>query len=49
MFIELIDKIVVYESEGVGKARTQRIDIFFNYFDQINIAYSEEELAEMKA
>ena len=30
MFTELIDKIVVYESEGVGKARTQKVDIYFN-------------------
>ena len=28
MFAELIDKIVVYEAEGVGKARTQKVDIF---------------------
>lgn len=49
MFTELIDKIVVYESEGVGNARTQRVDIYFNYVGQINIAYSEEELAEIKA
>lgn len=27
MFTELIDKIVVYESEGVGKARTQATDM----------------------
>ncbi len=31
MFAELIDKIVVYEAEGVGKARTQKVDIYFNY------------------
>lgn len=30
MFTELIDKIVVYEAEGVGKARTQKVDIYFN-------------------
>ena len=28
MFAELIDKIVVYEAEGVGKARTQKVDIY---------------------
>ena len=31
MFTELIDKIVVYEAEGVGKAKTQKVDIYFNY------------------
>lgn len=49
MFTELIDKIVVYEVEGVGKARTQRVDIYFNYVGNVNIAYTEEELAEIKA
>ena len=48
MFAELIDKIVVYEAEGVGKARTQKIDIYFNYVGQVDIAYTEEELAEIK-
>ena len=48
MFTELIDKIVVYESEGVGKARTQKVDIYFNYVEQVDIAYTEEELAEIK-
>ena len=49
MFSELIDKIVVYEAEGVGNARTQRVDIYFNYVGQVDIAYTEEELAEIKA
>jgi len=48
MFVELIDKIVVYEAEGVGKARTQKVDIYFNYVGQVDIAYTEEELAEIK-
>ena len=48
MFHELIDKIVVYEAEGVGKARTQKVDIYFNYVGQVDIAYTEEELAEIK-
>ena len=48
MFTELIDKIVVYEAEGVGKARTQKVDIYFNYVGQVDIAYTEEELAEIK-
>ena len=49
MFHELIDKIVVYEAEGGGKARTQKVDIYFNYVGQVDIAYTEEELAEIKA
>ena len=49
MFHELIDKIVVYEAEGVGKARTQKVDIYFNYVGQVDIAYTEEEMAEIKA
>ena len=49
MFHELIDKIVVYEAKGVGKARTQKVDIYFNYVGQVDIAYTEEELAEIKA
>ena len=48
MFAELIDKIVVYEAEGVGNARTQKVDIYFNYVGQVDIAYTEEELAEIK-
>ena len=40
MFTELIDKIVVYESEGVGKVRTQKVDIYFNYVGQVDIAYT---------
>lgn len=39
---------MVYESEGVGKARTQKVDIYFNYVGQVDIAYTEEELAEIK-
>lgn len=49
MFHELIDKIVVHEAEGVGNARIQKVDIHFNYIGQVNIAYTEEELAEIKA
>lgn len=48
MLSELIDKIVVYEAEGVGNARTQRIDIYYNFIGQIDIAYTDEELAEIK-
>lgn len=49
MLSELIDKIVVYEAEGIGKEKTQRVDIYFNYVGQVNLAYTDEEIAEMKA
>ena len=39
----------VYEAEGAGNARTQKVDIYFNYVGQVDIAYTEEELAELKA
>ena len=48
MFNELIDKIVVYEAEGKGNKRTQRIDIYFNFVGQVNIDYTKEELAELR-
>lgn len=40
MFNELVDKIVVYEAEGAGNARTQKVDIYFNYVGQVDIAYN---------
>lgn len=49
MFYELIDKIVVYEAEGVSRARTQKVDIYFNYVGQVNIDYTPEEAAEIQA
>lgn len=49
MFYELIDKIVVYEAEGVSRARTQKVDIYFNYVGQVNIDYTAEEVAEIQA
>ena len=49
MLRELIDKICVYEAEGTGRNRTQKVEIYFNYVGTVNIAYTEEELAEMKA
>ena len=49
MFYELIDKIVVYEAEGVNRARTQKVDIYFNYVGQVNIDYTPEEVAEIQA
>ena len=34
MFNELVDKIVVYEAEGAGNARIQKVDIYFNYLNK---------------
>ena len=39
---ELIDKIVVYQYEGTGKNRTQRIDIHYRFIGSIDIPESEE-------
>ena len=49
MFSELVDKIVVYETAGTGKARTQKVDIYFNYVGKVDIAYTEQELEEIRA
>lgn len=48
MVVELIDKIVVYEPVGKKPNREQRIDIYFNFIGQFDLAYSSKELAEMK-
>jgi len=40
MFNELVDEIVIYEAEGVGKARTHNVEIYFNYVGQVDIAYT---------
>lgn len=33
----------------MGNVRTQRVDIYFNYVGQVDIAYTEEEPAKIKA
>ena len=48
MFREMVDKIIVHEAEGTGGARTQQVDFCFNYAGEIHIAYTEEELAQIK-
>lgn len=48
MLFELIDKVVVHESEGVGNARTQKVDVYFNYVGLVDIGYTDEELAEIE-
>lgn len=49
MLMELVEKIIIHESEGKGNAKTQQVDIYFNYIGQVNLAYTEEEIAEIKA
>ncbi len=39
---ELIDRIEVYETEGVGKSRTQRIVIYYKFIGYIEIPDNEE-------
>jgi accessory colonization factor AcfC len=48
MFNELVDKIVVYEAEGAGNVRTQKVDIYFNYVGQVDIAKVAAEDAGQK-
>ena len=40
---ELIDKIVVYETQGTGKHRTQRIVIFYQFVGYLEIPLTESE------
>ncbi len=49
MFGELIDRIIVHEGEGEGRNRVQQVDIYFNYVGLVDLAYTDEELAELKA
>lgn len=47
MIHEFIDKIVVYESNGIrGFGRKQKIEIYFNFIGQFIPPYSEKELKE---
>ena len=46
MLDELVDRIIVYEAEGKGNARTQKVDIYFRFVGQIDLAYTPEEIAE---
>ncbi len=39
---ELIDKIEVYETEGVGKNRTQRIVIYCKFIGYIELPENED-------
>jgi site-specific DNA recombinase len=48
MLSELVDRIVVYEAEGKGSDRTQKVDIYFNFVGQFDLSPTEEELAEEK-
>ena len=46
MLNALVEKIIIYEAQGKGKAKKQKIDIYFNFIGKFDLAYSEEELAE---
>ena len=41
-------KVESVDTASEAKARTQKVDIYFNYVGQVDIAYTEEELAEIK-
>lgn len=44
---ELIDKIEVYEAEGVGKNRTQRVVIYYRFVGYFEIPYVQHVPAEL--
>ena len=44
---ELIDKIEVYETEGVGKNRTQRVVIYYRFVGYFEISYVQHVPAEL--
>lgn len=46
MLREFVDKIVVYETEGTGNNRSKRIEIYFNFIGQFEVAFTAEEIAE---
>jgi len=46
MLREFVDKIVVFETEGSGNNRTKRIEIYFNFIGQFEVAFTPEEIAE---
>ena len=37
MLNDLIEKIIVYEADGRGKNRNQKVDIYFNYIGMIDV------------
>ena len=49
LLYNLIDRIVVHEAVGKRPNREQQIDIYFNFIGQLELAYTEEEIAEAKA
>lgn len=48
IIVELIDKIVVHEPIGKKPNREQKIDIYFNFIGQFELAYSSKEIADLK-
>ena len=48
MVRELIDKVIVYPPEGHKPNRTQKVEIYFNFIGQFELAYTPEELEEIR-
>ena len=48
MVRELIDKVIVYPPEGHKPSRTQKVEIYFNFIGQFELAYTPEELEEIR-
>ena len=48
MVRELIDKVIVYPPEGHKPNRTQKVEIYFNFIGQYELAYTQEELEEIQ-
>lgn len=49
MVRDIIDKIVVHQAEGKVPNRTQQIDIYYNFIGQVDLIYTEAEIAELAA
>lgn len=45
---ELIDKIIVHPSTVVDGQRTQKVEIYFNFVGEVDLAYTDDELEELQ-
>lgn len=48
MVRELVDKIVVHHATGTRPNREQKVEIYFNFIGLYELAYTEEELEEIR-
>lgn len=48
MVRELVEKVVVYPPEGHKPNRTQKVEIYFDFIGQYELAYTQEELEEIR-